>query len=361
MIRKFTKHWRDSASLLVLARDQPAAQHNKYNYKVLVFKRTSNTSFMPNSVVFPGGGFDKQDASLGWESFFRERNVSNTALKAITQVDGARPYIFQTESTDLLDRNLSLRLCALREAFEELGVLLVTDDQKQKTENGFSKCLQLPDVNSWQQKIHDGTASFQELHTALGTVPDVFNLYEWSCWLTPAMFRKRRFETAFYLAVLNEMPAIHPEPHEVQEYFWDTPAALLEAHHAEKIWLAPPQTYELTRLSFVYDIDQLVRFADKRNRKGSTLLCPIQYNAADGVIFVLPGDDLYPADYDYLSDNADLDKYGEQTREAIRKQAKRLHRVEHKDLHHQAFFLNQQPLDDHLHVQGLNGNLLQNQ
>ena len=187
--------------------------------QVLVFKRTSNTSFMPNSVVFPGGGFDKQDASLGWESFFRERNVSNTALKAITQVDGARPYIFQTEGTDLLDRNLSLRLCALREAFEELGVLLVTDEQRQKTETGFSKCLQLPDVDSWQQKIHDGTASFQALHTALGTVPDVFNLYEWSCWLTPAMFRKRRFETAFYLAVLNEMPAIHPEPHEVQEYF----------------------------------------------------------------------------------------------------------------------------------------------
>uniref|UniRef100_A0A182K436 Nudix hydrolase domain-containing protein n=1 Tax=Anopheles christyi TaxID=43041 RepID=A0A182K436_9DIPT len=352
MIRKFAKYWRDSASLIVLARDQPAVQHDKYNYKVLVFKRTSNTSFMPNSVVFPGGGFDKQDASPGWESFFRERNVSNTALKSITQVDGARPYIFQTESSALLDRNLSLRLCALREAFEELGVLLVTEQQPQKS--GFSKCLPLADIDSWQQKIHNGTASLQELHAALGTIPDVFNLYEWSCWLTPAMFRKRRFETAFYLAVLNEKPIIHPERHEVQEYFWDTPAALLEAHREEKNWLAPPQTYELARLSYVHDIDQLARFAAKRNQKGSTLLCPVQYNTADGVIFVLPGDDLYPSDYDYLADNPNLDKYGEQTQEMIRKQSKRLHRVEHKDLHHQAFYLNQPPLDDHLHVQGFN-------
>ncbi|XP_035905057.1 LOW QUALITY PROTEIN: nucleoside diphosphate-linked moiety X motif 19-like [Anopheles stephensi] len=354
MIRKFAKYWRDSASLLVVARDRPTVHREKYNYKVLVFKRTAKTSFMPNSVVFPGGGFDKQDGSLGWEAFFRDRNVSAGELKKLTEVDGPRPPIFHTESTDWLDRNVSLRLCALREAFEELGVLLVSDEQKQKRDPLYSNCLHSFDVSTWQQRIHDGEATFQELHTALGTVPDLFNLYEWSCWLTPAMFRKRRFETAFFLAVLNEIPNIHPEPHEVQEYYWETPAALLEAHRAEKIWLAPPQTYELTRLSFIYDIDELARFATKRNRKGSTLLCPVQYNAADGVIFVLPGDDLYPTGYDYISDNHDLDKYGEVPQEVIRKQSTRLHRVEHKDLHHQAFFLNHQPLDDHLHIQGQN-------
>uniref|UniRef100_A0A182RRA0 Nudix hydrolase domain-containing protein n=1 Tax=Anopheles funestus TaxID=62324 RepID=A0A182RRA0_ANOFN len=354
MIRKFAKYWRDSASLLILARDRSTMHQEKYNYKVLVFKRTAKMAFMPNSIVFPGGGFDKQDASLQWESFFRNRNIPDSALKSLTEVDGSRPYIFHTESTDLLDRNISLRLCALREAFEELGVLLVVNELKQKQELHYSKWQKSFDVELWQQKIHNGDALFQELHTALGTMPDVFNLYEWSCWLTPAMFRKRRFETAFYLAILDEMPDIHPERHEVQEYYWDTPASLLQAHREEKIWLAPPQTYELTRLSFVHDIDQLARFAAKRNRKGSTLLCPVQYNAADGAIFVLPGDDLYPSRYDYISDNPDLDKYGDLPQEVIRKQSKRLHRVEHKDLHHQAFFLNIHPLDDHLHLQGEN-------
>uniref|UniRef100_A0A182NAU3 Nudix hydrolase domain-containing protein n=1 Tax=Anopheles dirus TaxID=7168 RepID=A0A182NAU3_9DIPT len=335
MIRKFAKYWRDSASLLVLAKDQaqPNPLTKTYNYKVLVFKRTAKTAFMPNSVVFPGGGFDKQDASLDWESFFRSRNIPEKALNELTKVGGARPYIFERESTDLLDRNISLRLCALREAFEELGVLLVTNERGKDA--GYSSCMQSFDVATWQQRIHDGAVSFQELHAALGSTPDVLNLYEWSCWLTPSMFRKRRYETAFYLAVLNEQPNIHPEPHEVHEYFWDTPAALLEAHREEKIWLAPPQTYEVTRLSYVYDIDQLVRFADGRNRKGSTLLCPVQYNAADGVIFVLPGDELYPPDYDYNSDNPNLDQYGEQTRDAIRSKAKRLHRVEHTDDHPQ--------------------------
>ncbi|XP_053675698.1 acyl-coenzyme A diphosphatase NUDT19-like [Anopheles nili] len=354
MIRKFAKYWRDSASLLVVARDHASVPKDQYNYKVLVFKRTAKTSFMPNSIVFPGGGFDKQDASIDWNSFFRDRNVSTSALENLTKVAGSRPYLFHTESADLLDRNISLRLCALREAFEELGVLLVHDGDRK---SGYSRCVDTFDVATWQQKIHDGKASFQELHSTLGSAPDVLNLYEWSCWLTPSMFRKRRFETVFYLAVLDEKPTVLPEQHEVQEYFWDTPTGLLEAHRAERIWLAPPQTYELARLSYVHDIDQLASFAVNRNRKGSTVLCTVQYNAADGVVFVLPGDDLYPHGYDYIGDNPDLDKYGEQTREEIRRQSKRLHRVEHTDLHHQEFFLNQHPLDDHLHIQGQNAHL----
>uniref|UniRef100_A0A182JHK4 Uncharacterized protein n=1 Tax=Anopheles atroparvus TaxID=41427 RepID=A0A182JHK4_ANOAO len=360
MIRKFAKYWRDSATLMVLARDKRTTTNAKYNYKVLMFKRTAKTSFMPNSVVFPGGGFDRQDAALEWASFFNGRGVTAARLSSLTEVSGARPYIFQTESSDQLDRNISLRLCALREAFEELGVLLagpIGDALMGKT-NGYSQCQQTFDVASWQRRIHDGSASFRELHTELGMVPDLFGLYEWSCWLTPTMFRKRRFETAFYLAVLNEIPTVLPEQHEVAEYLWDTPEGLLEAHRAEKLWLAPPQTYELARLSYVYDIDQIVRFAAERNRHGSTLLCPVQFTVADGVVFTLPGDDLYPATYDYITHHSDVDKYGEMTREELRRMAQRLHRVEHQGLHHQEFFLNQTPLDGHLHVAGNNAHLV---
>ncbi|XP_058125439.1 acyl-coenzyme A diphosphatase NUDT19-like [Anopheles ziemanni] len=359
MMRKFAKYWRDSATLVVLARNKPATTNEKYNYKVLTFKRTEKTSFMPSSVVFPGGGFDRQDGALEWTNFFEQRGVNTDRLKSLTQVTGPRPYIFQTESDDQVDRNISLRLCALREAFEELGILLAGPvDELDARTDGYSQCLKSLDVPSWQRRIHDGAASFRELHSELGVVPDIFSLYEWSCWLTPTMFRKRRFETAFYLAVLNEIPSVHPEEHEVAEYLWDTPAALLEAHRAEKLWLAPPQMYELTRLSHLYDIDQIVRFAIERNRKGSTVLCPVQYTVSDGVVFVLPGDDLYPANYDFISKHSDVDKYSEITREELRSKAKRLHRVEHLGLHHQEYFLNQMPLDGHLNLTGDNGHLV---
>ncbi|XP_058056836.1 acyl-coenzyme A diphosphatase NUDT19-like [Anopheles bellator] len=356
MLRKFAKYWRDSASLLVLARSKPTASTSEYNYKVLVFKRPAKMSFMPNSIVFPGGAFDKQDDSPDWKTFFSDRGVGPGALGTLSDVRGPRPHIFRTERPEELDRNLSLRLCALREAFEELGLLLVTPE-KGGHERTFSQCLASFDVTNWQRRIHDGETTFLKLHTELGTVPDMFHLYEWSCWLTPAMFRKRRFETAFYLALLDTQPEVYPEAHEVVEHFWDTPAALLEAHRREEIWLAPPQCYELTRLSYVRDIDRIARFVATRNGLGSTRLCPVQYNAADGVLFVLPGDDLYPHDYDHITEHADLDRFGAVPLEELRQRGKRLHRVEHRGTHRQSYFLNQPQPDGHLHLAGDNRHL----
>lgn len=83
---------------------------------------------------------------------------------------------------------------------------------------GYSSAVGDFDIPSHQKGVHDSKTTFMELCNKLGIVPDVLNLYEWSVWLTPAMFRKRRFETAFYLVALDEKPAVHAEPHEVQEY-----------------------------------------------------------------------------------------------------------------------------------------------
>ncbi|XP_062551728.1 acyl-coenzyme A diphosphatase NUDT19-like [Armigeres subalbatus] len=357
-MRKFAKYWRDSASLLILARDGnlPAAK-NQYNYKVLAFKRTEKTSFMPNSIVFPGGAFDKQDENLQWNGFFSSMGVASEQLKNLTAVAGPRPFIFENDSDDVLDRNISLRLTALREAYEELGVLIgQKTDQLGVSSSGYSIAIPDSDILSNQKAVHDNELPFVNLCKKLGIVPDVFNMYEWSVWLTPAMFRKRRFETAFYLVALDEKPAVYAEPHEVSEFMWDTPAGLLQAHREEKLWLAPPQCYELTRLSHLYDIDQIVHFAKERNNKGSTLYCPVQYQCSDAVVFLLPGDDHYPKDYDYITTH-DFEKHKDLPAEELRKQAKNVHRAEHTGLHGQTYYHNIEPFNGHLSLDGKNRHL----
>lgn len=52
----------------------------------------------------------------------------------------------------------------------------------------------------------------------LEIVPDLWNLYEWTAWLTPTSFGKKRFETAFYLVALENQPEVIAEEIEVQEY-----------------------------------------------------------------------------------------------------------------------------------------------
>lgn len=75
-----------------------------------MFKRTEKTSFMPNSIVFPGGAFDKQDENPQWNGFFSKMGVSGDLLKNLTNVAGPRPFIFENDSGDVLDRLVSTEL-----------------------------------------------------------------------------------------------------------------------------------------------------------------------------------------------------------------------------------------------------------
>uniref|UniRef100_A0A182W8Y7 Nudix hydrolase domain-containing protein n=1 Tax=Anopheles minimus TaxID=112268 RepID=A0A182W8Y7_9DIPT len=353
-MRKFSQFWRDSASLIILARDgsKSRAQKINCNYKVLVFKRPARTSFMPNAVVFPGGAFDKQDSAIGWSSL-----LPTTITQPLTKVSGPRSFIFEADGQEQLDRNISLRLCAIRETFEELGILLAKR-LEESNEPGYGTAIKCnsPDIISWQKYVHDGQKQFRELCDRMMIVPDVLNLYEWSTWITPTILHKKRFETAFFLIALDALPEVLPESSEVQQYFWDTPTNMLEAHHADRIWLTPPQACELKRLSYLEDIDQVVAFAKAtRFAKGTTPLCPVAFAAKDGVVLALPGDSLYPASYDYVTEHRNANEYAHQTMEELRHKASLLHRLELVgNLHTKEFFQNHPALDEHLHLTGDN-------
>uniref|UniRef100_A0A182MSR0 Nudix hydrolase domain-containing protein n=1 Tax=Anopheles culicifacies TaxID=139723 RepID=A0A182MSR0_9DIPT len=357
-MRRFAQFWRESASLIILARDGSkfSAQKTNCNYKVLVFKRPARTSFMPNAVVFPGGAFDKQDWAPEWNSL-----LPAARTQPLTQVSGPRSFIFEADDQKQLDRNISLRLCAIRETFEELGILLAKrlEDSNQPGYGTVAKCNS-SDVVSWQKGVHDGQEQFRELCDRMMIVPDVLNLYEWSTWITPTILHKKRFETAFFLIALDALPEVQPESTEVQQYFWDTPTNLLEAHKAERIWLTPPQAYELKRLSYLNDIAQVVSFAKAtRFGKGTTPLCPVAFTASDGIVLALPGDSLYPANYDYVTEHGNANEYVHQTMEELRHKASVLHRLELVGkLHTKGFLQSHLALDEHLHLTGVNQQLV---
>lgn len=171
---------------------------------------------MPNSICFPGGGMDKTDEVKEWMHHFDHHKIPSEQLKS--KPGSKRPFIYD-QRDGLLNREISLRLTAIRETFEELGVVLCRDPNSAST-SPFSSYLHTKDcdIPVWQQKIHDHEESLMAFCEKFKVVPDIMNVYEWSCWLTPTFFRPKRFETAFFLVALNSMPPIYPESIEVQEF-----------------------------------------------------------------------------------------------------------------------------------------------
>ena len=74
---------------------------------------------------------------------------------------------------------------------------------------------------------------------------------------------------------------------------WYHPYDMIEDHYAKKIWLAPPQLYELLRLfsNGMRDYDTLQAFVKERARKSISQWLPVRINCTDGIVSVLPGND----------------------------------------------------------------------
>jgi len=338
------KPWREAATLIVIARD--ATKNRKFDYKVLTFKRTEKTSFMPNSICFPGGAMDPTDEERAWTSFFKNHKIPSEELRRAAGIK--QPFIFDTPEGKL-EREYSLRLTAIRETFEELGVVICRDPSDPST-SPFSSYIHTKDcdIPVWQKKIHSHEESLHSFCEKFQVVPDIMNIYEWSCWLTPTFFRPKRFETVFFLVALNSLPPVYPESHEVQEFQWDSPDDILRLYDEKKLWLPPPQFTEIRRLSTIKSIDKLVEIAKGRVGKTMELVMPMQYKTKDGLLHCLPGDDLYPEHPNYHESDHDIDQYADKTMEEMRAMAKNLCRSEQRDMFDVKFFTNVIPRDGHI-------------
>lgn len=129
--------WRTSASLIVAAERAGVI-------RVLMGQRGTTQRFMPNAWVFPGGTVDKADVNNRnlWQC---ERlvclpcSLANTFRRSqFLQNDTATPQLpayvelAQQHAISVDEARRATRLCALRELYEEMGVLLLWNRQKGK-------------------------------------------------------------------------------------------------------------------------------------------------------------------------------------------------------------------------------------
>lgn len=178
---------------------------------------------MPNSMCFPGGGLDGSDEDKDWISFLKSKNIQykQMFLNPIDSNKYQKPFIFENHNPRSIHRDLSLRINAIRETFEEVGIVLCRDavEIRSNESSAISDYFHSKDCDivEWQQKIHDHKETLLSFCERFNIVPDISRLFEWSVWLTPPAYN-RRFDSIFYTVLLESTPPIYPEAHEVQDY-----------------------------------------------------------------------------------------------------------------------------------------------
>ncbi|XP_017069824.2 nucleoside diphosphate-linked moiety X motif 19 isoform X1 [Drosophila eugracilis] len=336
---------RSSSSLILLSKNQ-APKAKSFDYNALLLTRTQKSSFMPESSVFPGGVCDASDSSPAWLNLFQRNKISASKLQNISHIKGPRPEIFQTKADkEAIEPSLALRLTAIRETFEELGILLCRDNKSLTSTSGYGKFHDQFDRVHWQHTVHNDASQFLELCKELEVLPDVWSLHEWSAWRTPSTFKKR-FETAFFMTALEQEPSVHIEPNEVKDCAWRSPLDYLQACLRKELWLPPPQFYELSRCLNFSTLEGLREFASKREVKGMGLIHPVMYKCKNGTVHLLPGDDAYPADPDASSDKIET---GLSVEEFRSQSNGKLHRSEHWNQHQSQLLINFDREDGQVH------------
>lgn len=245
------------AATVILLRDAPAGP------EVWLLRRVRGLAFAAGASVFPGGRVDAADHAD--PSCPDVSGLPGTALNRLAARFGCSPAEARAST-----------LAAIRETFEETGVLL-TRPAFHVGAAPHERWLQ-----DQRRRVEAHEVAFAAVLTALGVAVDADLVRPWARWITPAG-EPRRYDTHFYVAALPAEARAYPETTEATDAGWIAPAQALAEHaRGERLMLAPT-VVTLGELSRFGCVDDVLRASDDR------ALAPVQPElvaAADGSITV---------------------------------------------------------------------------
>ncbi len=177
--------------------------------------------------------------------------------RTLAAVFGSGMYVFpggRVETTDGADHDAAHRLAAIRECFEEAGVLLAAH-----AVTGDSVVDGHPALDA-RAGVYDGSVDIVELCTAHDLVPATEQLVWVSHWITP-IGEQRRFDTRFYLVPAPAGQTSVHDDNETIASLWARPADALARHAAGELTMMPPTVKNLQFLSQFADVAEAMAVA----------------------------------------------------------------------------------------------------
>ena len=229
--------------------------------RLFLFNVTLNTPFAAGSVVFPGGRIEESDNTDDWTAAFPELN----------KIPG---------------NELGPRIAALREAFEETGMLLAYDEDGTLLQNNSS-----PALSEARQHVDDDPGTFISVFRSLNLRPAIDKLTLFARWQPPAFVTHRRYLTWFYVAIAPAGQTALEDGIEATETMWTSPVNLLAEEQAGNRKLMLPTILNLELLGCFQSAKAIIENAKSRPIE---TIEPGRTEGEEGMYFTIPEHLGYP-------------------------------------------------------------------
>jgi 8-oxo-dGTP pyrophosphatase MutT (NUDIX family) len=212
------------ASTVLLLRDNAAGAAGN-EIEVFMMVRHYQIDFSSGALVFPGGSVDAGDKEII-----------------------ARPELYSGGGLDVAA--LSFRIAAIRETFEESGIL-VARPRGSKTLIDGKRAAEIE--ASHRVALCDGQTSFLNVVAESGVSLALDELVPYAHWITPEGMAKR-FDTWFFLAAAPPAQLGAHDGKESTDSIWVSPREALAGGESGRFKLPFPTTRNLIRLGKQPDV-----------------------------------------------------------------------------------------------------------
>jgi 8-oxo-dGTP pyrophosphatase MutT (NUDIX family) len=251
-----------------------AREGNKAPELLLVKRRTGDV--FGDSYAFPGGLIDEDES----DAYPYSQGLTTDEANAVLGVE---------------ESGLDYYVAAIRELFEETGILLARDAAGNWAGTGPSGTA--PDIEDLRKKVDKGILPWSTFLREQKLVLASDALHYFAHWETPLNIPKR-WSTRFFMA---RMPAGQDATHcggELTDSCWLSAAEALSLGRDGDMKLPFPTIRNLMNLSGFLSLHELFDWAHKQSQHGVQKKRPLEINENGKSKFVVRGDPGYPPDGD---------------------------------------------------------------
>lgn len=223
-------------------------------FDVYLTRRSARSPFAPDAFVFPGGTIEPQDSGEA----VRARTVGLESDRLDREFRAAIPADLSCDEPAVdRERAGALVIAALRELFEEAGVLLARDAAGRPIVVASADWERVAQERS---EVRNGTLSFADFLQRRDWYADAHALTLFSHWITP-LSEPRRYNTHFFFAVAPADQVALADAFETHDGLWIAPAEALARGRSGSMHLVYPTIKHLARLEAFDSVRAALEFA----------------------------------------------------------------------------------------------------